>query len=155
MKFGCLFAVKDIKAARAFYEELFDIAVADDFGRNIAFDCGLSLQQDFDWLTGIPKEQIKDRENNCELYFEAKNFDEFVRRLKSRNDVVLLHDVREHSWGQHVIRFYDLDNHLIEVGESLKSVIEKFQAQGMSTEEIAEKIDVTESDIQRILQDHI
>lgn len=125
------------------------------FGRNIAFDCGLSLQQDFDWLTGIPKEQIKDRENNCELYFEAKNFDEFVRRLKSRNDVVLLHDVREHSWGQHVIRFYDLDNHLIEVGESLKAVIEKFQAQGMSTEEIAEKIDVTESDIQRILQDHI
>lgn len=155
MKFGCLFAVKDIKAARAFYEELFGIAVVDDFGRNIAFDCGLSLQQDFDWLTGIPKEQIKDRENNCELYFEAKNFDEFVRRLKSRNDAVLLHDVREHSWGQHVIRFYDLDNHLIEVGESLKAVIEKFQAQGMSTEEIAEKIDVTESDIQRILQDHI
>lgn len=155
MKFGCLFAVKDIKAARAFYEELFGIAVVDDFGRNIAFDCGLSLQQDFDWLTGIPKEQIKDRENNCELYFEAENFDEFVRRLKSRNDAVLLHDVREHSWGQHVIRFYDLDNHLIEVGESLKAVIEKFQAQGMSMEKIAEKMDVTESDIQRIVQDDI
>lgn len=155
MKFGCLFAVKDIKAARAFYEELFGIAVVDDFGRNIAFDCGLSLQQDFDWLTGIPKEQIKDRENNCELYFEAENFDEFVRRLKSRNDAVLLHDVREHSWGQHVIRFYDLDNHLIEVGEPLKAVIEKFQAQGMSMEKIAEKMDVTESDIQRIVQDDI
>ena len=35
MKFACLFAVKDIKCTRAFYEELFNLKVIDDFGRNI------------------------------------------------------------------------------------------------------------------------
>ncbi len=32
----------------------------------------------------------------------------------------------EHSWGQRVIRFYDLDGHLIEVGESMAMVIRRF-----------------------------
>lgn len=61
MKYVFLFAVKEIKAARKFYEELFGLAVVDDFGRNIVFDCGLSLQQDFDWLVGISKEEMKNK----------------------------------------------------------------------------------------------
>ena len=152
MKYGCLFAVKDINRARAFYEELFSLTVVDDFGRNIVFDCGLSLQQDFDWLTGIPKADMKDRENNCEIFFEAEDFDVFVAKIKARDGVVFLHDIIEYPWGQRAIRFYDLDNHLIEVGENTKSVVEKFQAQGMSIEEIAKSMDVTASDVLRMLE---
>ncbi len=50
--------------------------------------------------------------------------------------------VVEHPWGSGVIRFYDLDGHLIEVGESMKLVIRRFQAAGMTPEEIARKMDV-------------
>ena len=152
MKFGCLFAVKEIGAARKWYEEIFGLTVEDDFGRNIAFDCGLSLQQDFDWLAGIPKEEMKDRENNCELFFEREEFDAFVARVKSRGDVEFLHDVREYPWGQRVIRFYDLDHHLIEVGESMKSVVERLQSQGMSPGDIAAKMETTAENIRRMLQ---
>jgi len=152
MKYNYVFAVKDINLARKFYEELFGLIVIDDFGRNIAFDSGLSLQQDFDWLTGIPKNEMKDKENNCEIYFEAENFDEFLCQLKARNDIILLHDVMEHPWGQRGIRFYDLDNHLIEVGEEMKAVVGRFQEEGVSTKEIAEKMDITEDDVQRILR---
>ena len=151
MRFACLFAVKDIKCARAFYEELFNLTVVDDFGRNIVFDCGLSLQQDFDWLTGISKNDMKNKENNCEIVFEEEHFDNFVLRLKLRNDITLLHDVIEHSWGQRVIRFYDLDNHLIEVGEQMKAVVERFQHGGLSLEKIAMKMEVTADDVQRML----
>lgn len=154
MKFGFLLAVKDIHAARRFYEELFDLRILDDFGRNITFDCGLSLQQDFDWLTGIAKGEMKERENNCELFFEAEDFEGFVTGLKARGDITLLHDVMEHPWGQHVIRFYDLDGHLIEVGEAMKSVVKGFQSRGMTMEEIAVKMDVTLSDVERMLQNH-
>ena len=139
MKFGCLFAVKDIARARSFYEELFGLKVVDDYGRNITFDCGLSLQEDFDWLTGINKEDIKFKANNCELSFESDDFDGFIKKLRSRDDINLLHDIREHPWGQHVIRFYDLDDHLIEVGESMKSVVEYFLSKNMSYAEIAQK----------------
>ena len=151
MKFGCLLAVKDIHASRAFYETLFGLIIEDDFGRNITFDCGLSLQQDFDWLTGIPKSEMKQQENNCELFFEREDFDGFVSRLHQRNDVKLLHDVREYPWGQRVIRFYDLDDHLIEVGECMGSVVLKWQDAGMTLAEIAQRMDVTVQDVHRML----
>lgn len=151
MIFGCLLSVRDINKARTFYEELFGVKVTADFGINIGFDCGLALQQDFSWLTGIPQEEIKDKENSFEVYFETRDFDGFVERLKKREEIHLLHDVKEHDWGQRVIRFYDLDNHLIEVGESMKSVVENFMAQGMSLEEVAKKMDGTVSDVENML----
>ena len=47
-------AVSDIAASRKFYEDLFGLELYQDYGINISFTCGLSLQQDFDWLTGVP-----------------------------------------------------------------------------------------------------
>ena len=59
MKHVCmLISVADITAARKFYEDLFGLEVFQDYGRNIAFTCGLALQQDFDWLVDLPKEKI-------------------------------------------------------------------------------------------------
>ena len=59
MKFTCMvISVSDINAARKFYEDLFGLVVFQDYGRNIAFTCGLALQQDFDWLVNLPKEKI-------------------------------------------------------------------------------------------------
>ena len=59
MKYTCtVIAVADIKAARKFYEDLFGLEVFQDYGRNIAFTCGLALQQDFDWLVNLPKEKV-------------------------------------------------------------------------------------------------
>ncbi|MCC0632703.1 VOC family protein [Clostridioides sp. ZZV15-6388] len=149
---GCLFAVKDIKIARKFYEELFDLKVIVDYGKNIAFEGGLALQEDFDWLTGISKEDMKSKENNCEIFFEAKHFEEFISKLNKRNDVTLLHGVKEAPWGQKVVRIYDLDNHLIEIGESMKSVVNRFQEQGMNLSEIARRMDITIDDVNQILQ---
>ena len=49
MKYTCtVIAVADINVARKFYEDLFGLGVFQDYGRNIAFTCGLALQQDFD-----------------------------------------------------------------------------------------------------------
>ena len=88
----------------------------------------------------------------CEIFFEMQDFDGFVKKLDERKDIVLLHDVLEQPWGQRGIRFYDLDNHLIEVGESMKAVVERFQANGMSIEHVAEKMDVTKADVYRMLE---
>ena len=58
MKYNCtVISVADINAARKFYEDLFGLEVFQDYGRNIAFTCGLALQQDFDWLVHLPKEK--------------------------------------------------------------------------------------------------
>ena len=152
MKHVCtLISVADINASRKFYEDLFGLEVFQDYGRNIAFTCGLALQQDFDWLVNLPKEKILKKSNNAEIVFEEQNFDGFLNKLKEYPDIEYLGEVIEHSWGQRVIRFYDLDGHIIEVGEDMKMVIQRFLDTGMAMEEISVKMDVSIEDLTKLL----
>ena len=59
----------------------------------------------------------------------------------------VLGEVIEHSWGQRVIRFYDLDGHIIEVGEDMKMVIKRFLDSGMTMEEVSVKMDASIEDL--------
>ena len=119
---GVCIAVKDVNLSKKFYQELFDLEVFQDYGINVSFG-GLSLQQEFDWLTGVPKESILEKAHNMELYFEEDDFDGFIDRLGQRNDIQYIGDgVKEAGWGQRTVRFYDLDGHIIEVGENMKMV---------------------------------
>lgn len=102
---GTVIAVKDIRAARRFYEELFGLEVYQDYGRNITFTCGISLQQDFGWLVQLPADQIGKKPNNVELCFEEEAFDAFLEKLKGYPRLEFVTGVIEHSWGQRVIRF--------------------------------------------------
>lgn len=136
-----LIVVADMERSRKFYEELLGQKVILDFGANITFEGDFSLQTRDSWrgFIGDSEDTVIFRPNSFELYFEEKNFEEFIEKLKDYNGVELVHDVREYSWGQHVIRFYDPDKHIIEVGESMERVIGRFRDQGMTVEEIAER----------------
>lgn len=57
-------------------------------------------------------------------------------------DVEYVHPVIEHSWGQRVVRFYDPDKHIIEVGENMQAVTRRFLANGMTPEQVAQRMDV-------------
>ena len=152
MKHVCtLISVADINASRKFYEDLFGLEVFQDYGRNIAFTCGLALQQDFDWLVDLPKEKVLKKSNNAEIIFEEQDFDGFLKKLEEYPDIEYLGEVTEHSWGQRVIRFYDLDGHIIEVGEDMKMVIQRFLDTGMAMEEISVKMDVSIEDLTKLL----
>jgi len=152
VKYLCtVISVRDIKSSRKFYENLFGLEIYQDYGINIAFTCGLALQQEFDWLVNLPKEEILKKSNNIELCFEEENFDEFLNKLDEYPDIQRLGDVIEHSWGQRVVRFYDLDEHIIEVGESMKDVINRFISSGLSMEEISKKMDASLEDLKKLL----
>lgn len=152
MTYTCtVISVADINASRKFYEDLFGLEVDQDYGINISFSCGLALQQEFDWLVNISKDKVMNRPNNMELCFEEEEFDSFLAKLKSYPNIKYLGDVVEQSWGQRVIRFYDLDGHLIEVGENMKMVINRFLDSGMSMEEVSAKMDVSLKDLDSLL----
>lgn len=152
MKYTCtVISVADISAARKFYEDLFGLELYQDYGINISFTCGLALQQDFDWLVNLPKESIVKKSNNTEICFEEQDFDGFLDKLKKHPHIEYLGEVVEHSWGQRVIRFYDLDGHIIEVGEDMKTVIKRFLASGMTMEEVSAKMDVSIADLAKLL----
>jgi len=143
MKYGCpLIAVKDINVSRNFYETVLCQKVILDLGENIAFGDEFSvfaIQSDYDGLVGEDGFSIAYKGNDHELVFEEENFDEFIDRLSQFNEIIYLHKTKEYPWGQRVIRFYDPDFHIIEVGESMESVFKKFYNQGMSINEVAER----------------
>lgn len=148
---GMCIAVKDVNRARKFYEELFGLKVIQDYGINVSFG-GFALQQEFDWLVNVPKESVLEKSNNMELYFEDDEFDTFIENLKLRNDIEYLGDVKEAPWGQKSIKFYDLDGHIIEVGEPLINVVKRFLDSGMSIEETSDRMSVPVSDLVFLLK---
>jgi catechol 2,3-dioxygenase-like lactoylglutathione lyase family enzyme len=149
--YGTVISVNDIGASRRFYEDMFGLIVFQDYGRNISFVGGLSLMQDFDWLIKVPKEKVLKGSNNIELYFEEEDFDGFMKKLGADPNIEYLHDVIEQPWGQRAIRFYDPDQHIIEVGEDMKAVIKRFLNSGLSMEETAERMNVKVTDLEILL----
>lgn len=87
-----------------------------------------------------------------ELYFEDDNFDMFIEKLEQRNDIRYIGGgVQKADWGQRTIRFYDLDGHMIEVGENMKTVINRFLDSGLSMAETSKRMDVSISDLEALL----
>lgn len=153
MKHTCfVIAVADIHRSRKFYEDLFGLELYQDYGINISFTCGLALQQDFGWLVQLPTEKIQRKPNNMEICFEEKDFDGFMERLGAYPDIEFLgNGVMEHSWGQRVVRFYDPDGHIIEVGEDMGMVIRRFLGSGMTMAEVSKKMDASVEDLTKLL----
>jgi catechol 2,3-dioxygenase-like lactoylglutathione lyase family enzyme len=135
-----LLAVKDIKKSRQFYEEIFHEEVKFDFGRNIVFKSGICLQQDFALLADISPESIVERSHNMELYYEASDFESELNRLAEYQSIKYVHPLKIHAWKQQVIRIYDPDYHIIEIGEAMESVAKKYLQKGYSIEETAKII---------------
>ncbi|MBO5490728.1 MAG: hypothetical protein J5960_04795 [Desulfovibrio sp.] len=51
------------------------------------------------------------------MYFEKNDIEGFIKKLETLYpDTKYVTRLMTHSWGQQVIRFYDLDGNLIEVG---------------------------------------
>lgn len=111
-----LIVVKDIEKSKKYYHELFGLDVILDNDGNMILSEGLVLQDEAIWreFTGM---DIIPQNNSCELYFEEQDIEGFAKKLeKLYPETVYVNKLMTHSWGQRVIRFYDLDGNLIEVG---------------------------------------
>ena len=111
-----LIVVKDIEKSRRFYEDLFGLEMLVDNDGNMVLPDGLVLQEEKYWKEFLGKDIITES-NSCELYFEEADIEGFINKLESvYPEVKYVNRLMTHSWGQKVIRFYDPDGNLIEVG---------------------------------------
>lgn len=141
MKFVCsLIAVKDIAESRRFYEEVLNQKVQYDFKENVSFEGGFAIHEKvhFAGLIGAGAEDILRKPQNFELYFEEDDLESFTAKLENYG-VQYVHPVKEQPWGQRVVRFYDPDDHIVEVGESMESTVRRFLAAGLSAEDVASR----------------
>lgn len=111
-----LIVVNDIEKSKKFYKDLFGLDVILDNDGNVILTEGLVLQDAKIWKEFIRKDIVV-QNNATELYFEEKDIEAFAKKLEAYEEpIVYVNRLMEHSWGQKVIRFYDLDGNLIEVG---------------------------------------
>ena len=145
-----LLVVKDIERSKKFYRDLFGLEVIADFDGNMVLTEGLVLQEETVWKTFIEK-VISHKGHNAELYFEENHMDAFLKKLESWPEPVeYVNPFMEHSWGQRVVRIYDPDGHMIEVGESMEYVAKRFLKDGMSVEETAAKTQMAVGDVEAL-----
>ena len=111
-----LIVVKEIGRAARFYHDLFGLETVLDNDGNMLLTEGLVLQEEKYWKAFLGRDIIP--ENNAgELYFEESDIEGFIERLeKYYPEVKYVNRLMTHSWGQKVIRLYDPDGNLIEVG---------------------------------------
>lgn len=134
-----LIVVSDIEQSKRFYQELFGLGIVMDFGENVILTEGLVLQEKKLWENLIGTE-VKAAANDAELYFEENDMDGLIKKLKgSTFPIHYVHLPMEHEWGQRVIRIYDPDGHMIEIGETLEFVARRYLMSGMTVSETAKK----------------
>jgi catechol 2,3-dioxygenase-like lactoylglutathione lyase family enzyme len=110
-----LIAVNDMDRAIRFYKEIFGLQVILNQDGNVIMTEGLVLQDAAIWKKFLSKDLIP-KNNTTELYFEEPDMEGFVKKLKeSEFEIEYVNELMTHSWGQKVLRFYDLDGNLIEV----------------------------------------
>ena len=97
-----LIVVKDIEHSKQFYHDLFGLNTILDNDGNVILTEGLVLQDEKIWKEVLNKEP---------------DIEAFARKLeKLYPNVRYVNRLMTHSWGQKVVRFYDPDGNLIEVG---------------------------------------
>jgi len=120
MKFkGTLIVVKDCRKALKFYQDMFGFELICDNDGNMELSDNLYLQEEKYWEQFTGK-RVVSQCNHTELYFEEPDIDSFVKKLERLYpDIEYVNRLMTHRWGQRVVRFYDLDGNLIEVGTTI------------------------------------
>ena len=136
-----MLVVSDMERSVDFYRRVLGLRVVMDFGANKTLTGGLALQTLEIWRGFLGTDAVSFGGRDAEVYFEEEDFNGFLDRL-SGLAVEYVHPVQEHAWGQRVVRLYDPDRHIIEVGESLKAVCRRFLDSGLTPEQTAARMDV-------------
>ena len=129
-----LIVVNDMDRAIRFYKEIFGLQVILDQDGNVIMSEGLVLQDANIWQQFLDKE-LTPKNNMTELYFEVNDIEGFVKKLEESDfEIEFVNKLMTHSWrrtkssglrscanrsgsgDQRVVRFYDPDGNLIEVG---------------------------------------
>jgi len=147
--------VKDIDVSKQFYTDVLGLKIDLDFGKNVIFKNGFAIweiRESHVIPTQLGLDKISDTSvNRFELYFETESISLVLSILKN-NNVRFLHEIHEESWGQQTIRFFDPDNHLIEIGESMKQFVGRFYDQGFTSDEISSRTGVPVKEVSRIIK---
>lgn len=110
--------VKDIQVSKHFYQEVLGLKVVQDYDTFIMFQDNFSIHTAdlFYEYINKPYHGEKMGRDNVDCYFTTPELETVQSRLKEQG-VEFIHEIRLHAWGEKVIRIYDPDGHILEIGD--------------------------------------
>lgn len=113
--------VKDIEISKHFYSHILGIKIKQDHKIFILFENDFAIHQAKEVIKAIYNKELDcgndlQGKNNIDIYFESNDIEK-AYKLLLENNIKIIHPIERQSWGQRVIRFYDPDNHIVEIGE--------------------------------------
>jgi len=150
IKFVCpLITVEEMERSRNFYENVLGQKVISDYGQNVGFE-GFAIHLRSHYKILIDNKEVVACGNNFELYFEYDDVEQMVEKLKSEN-IEFVHELREQPWKQFVVRFYDPDKNIIEIGESMEHLVFRLKQQNYSSDEISKMTGLEKKFIKKVI----
>ncbi|MDA3882892.1 MAG: hypothetical protein PF481_06385 [Bacteroidales bacterium] len=147
---------KDFDKMKIFYQEVLQQEIEFDFGNCIGFKNGISLwklTKEYPIAKKLGRTYDSSGNKNLEICFETDNYKELVSSIE-KHTIHYLHKTIEERWGQYTMRFYDPENNLIEIGESMSCFVKRFYNQGLSVEDVSKRTSVPIEIIQEICLEH-
>jgi len=151
---GYLLVTDNIQTARKFYSETLEQKIKIDGEVYIVFEGEFSLFAKSAWFNALGSNErypVHQRANNGELYFECEDIQTAQERVRLTG-VEFIHEIREQPWGQRVMRFYDPDGNVVEIGETMQIVVRRYHAAGLSVQTIHERTSMPVEFIETAIQ---
>ncbi|MHC1776606.1 MAG: VOC family protein [Lentimicrobium sp.] len=147
---------EEFEQMKLFYYEILQQKIEFDFGNCIGFKNGLSLwklKEEYPISIKLGRTFDKSGNKNLEICFETDDFESVVENLKKYR-LNYLHEETEELWGQKTIRFYDPENNLVEIGETIPCFVKRFRNQGLSLAEVSKRTSVPIEIVSDICQEN-
>jgi lactoylglutathione lyase len=111
--------VKDIRASRDFYANIIGLKICKEYDTIIMFQDNFAIHSADLFYEYINKTYHGEKMgcDNVDFYFTTSDLKGFSEKLKAHH-VPFIHDIRKHDWGESVIRVYDPDGHILEIGDA-------------------------------------
>ena len=153
MKFkGTLIAVTDLGKSRKFYRDILGLTITSDREPAVTFNGCIILRKMDSWIDGIRSGYVMFDNRASEMCFETDDFDDIILRLDTFG-IKCVHRPFMRQCGQRIVRFYDPDHHIIEVGESAEAVMQRFSDDGMDAEQIARRMNISADFVKKYLEE--
>jgi catechol 2,3-dioxygenase-like lactoylglutathione lyase family enzyme len=115
--------VSDIQKSRYFYEKIMSLKIEVDYSVFVIYENRLAIHEGNklqETIFGKVQKRILKRfgRKNIDIYFETNELGK-MEKILTNEHVKFIHKIKQQDWGQKVLRCYDPDMHIVEIGEPL------------------------------------
>jgi catechol 2,3-dioxygenase-like lactoylglutathione lyase family enzyme len=111
--------VRDMEESKHFYRDVLGLAIVQDFETFVLFQNDFAIHRAdlFYEYINKPYHGEKMGHDNVDFYLTTTDLDNVRDKLKD-NQVMFIHDIKQMACGEKVIRVYDPDGHILEIGDA-------------------------------------